>query len=158
MKIGIGFDAHAFTPGRPLLLGGVEIPFELGLAGHSDADVLLHAIADALLGAAGKRDLGCYFPDTDPKWAGASSINILAQVGQMVKGGGYRIINIDSVLIAQRPRLSPYIDRMRAAIATALAVKPEQITVKATSTEKLGFTGREEGIAAQAICLLCRSS
>jgi len=154
MRIGLGFDVHAFVPDRPLLLGGVRIPFELGLAGHSDADVLLHAIADALLGAAGKYDIGHYFPDTGPTWAGVSSLTILRRVGELIRADGYIVANIDCVVIAQRPRLSPYIDRMRTAIAAVLDLAVEQVAIKATTTEKLGFTGRGEGIAAQAVCLL----
>ncbi|HHV07411.1 MAG TPA: 2-C-methyl-D-erythritol 2,4-cyclodiphosphate synthase [Firmicutes bacterium] len=154
MRIGIGFDVHAFTVGRPLVLGGVKIPYKLGLAGHSDADVLLHAVADALLGAAAEHDLGYHFPDTDSTWAGISSGKILERVGEIIGQRGYRIVNVDSVVIAQRPKLSPYIEEMRLAIASALNVTAAQVSVKATTTEKLGFTGRGEGIAAKAICLL----
>ncbi|NLG87288.1 MAG: 2-C-methyl-D-erythritol 2,4-cyclodiphosphate synthase [Firmicutes bacterium] len=154
MRVGIGFDVHAFAAGRPLVIGGVEIPFELGLAGHSDADVLLHAVADAILGAAGERDIGCHFPDTDPALAGISSLRILQRVGEIVFTAGYSIGNIDSVVIAQRPKLSPYIEAMRATVAGALNITTDQVMIKATTTEKLGFTGRGEGIAAQAVCLL----
>lgn len=150
----MGFDVHAFVSGRPLVLGGVKIPFEQGLAGHSDADVLLHAMADALLGAAGKRDLGSYFADTDPGWAGVSSLTILRLVNEIVAESGYKIINIDSVIMAQRPRLSPYIKEMREIIAETLALSVGKIAIKATTTETLGFVGRGEGIAAQAVCLL----
>ena len=154
MRIGLGFDVHAFIRGRPLILGGVEIPFHLGLAGHSDADVLVHAICDALLGAAGERDIGYHFPDSDPKWAGISSLDILQQVGKKVAAQKYQISNIDAVLIAQQPKLSPYMNQMRATLATALAIDIQQLAIKATTTEALGFVGREEGIAAQAVCLL----
>lgn len=154
MRIGLGFDVHAFISGRPLVLGGIKIPFELGLAGHSDADVLLHAVSDALLGAAGEYDIGHHFPDTDPTWEGVSSLTILRRVSHIVRAAGYKIVNIDSVVIAQRPKLSPYVENMRSAIATALNITTEQVMIKATTTERLGFTGREEGIAAQAVCLL----
>ena len=154
MRVGIGFDVHAFTAGRPLVIGGVEIPFELGLAGHSDADVLLHAVADAVLGAAGERDIGYHFPDTDPALAGVSSLVILQRVGEIIHDAGYNVGNIDSVVIAQKPKLSPYIEDMRSAIAIALDIKVEQVMIKATTTEKLGFTGRGEAIAAQAVCIL----
>lgn len=154
MRIGIGFDVHALRPGRPLILGGVELPYPRGLEGHSDADVLLHAIADALLGAAGEHDIGYHFPDTDPAWAGISSLVILAKTGEIVARRGFAIEHIDSTLIAQEPKLSPYIEKMRQNIAAALNISPEQVGVKATTTEHLGFTGRGEGIAAQAVCLL----
>lgn len=154
MRIGFGFDVHAFTSGRPLVIGGTEIPFELGLAGYSDADVLLHAVSDALLGAASEHDIGHHFPDSDPLWAGVSSLTILRRVNEIVRDRGYEIVNIDSVVVAQRPKLSPYIDKMRAVMATALDITVDQVMVKATTTEKLGFTGRGEGIAAQAVCLL----
>ncbi|BCV23346.1 MAG TPA: 2-C-methyl-D-erythritol 2,4-cyclodiphosphate synthase [Firmicutes bacterium] len=154
MRIGTGFDVHAFKPGRRLVLGGVEIPHPCGLEGHSDADVLLHAIADALLGAAAERDIGYHFPDTDPAWAGVSSLILLAETGEILARRGFSIVNIDSTVIAQEPKLAPYVEKMRANIAQALKIPLERVAVKATSTEHLGFTGRSEGIAAQAACLL----
>lgn len=154
MRIGTGFDVHAFKPGRRLVLGGVEIPYPRGLAGHSDADVLLHAIADALLGAAAERDIGYHFPDTDPAWAGVSSLIILAKTGEILARHGFGIVNIDSTVIAQEPKIAPYVEQMRSNIAQALRIPVQSVAVKATSTEHLGFTGRGEGIAAQAVCLL----
>lgn len=154
MRIGQGFDVHAFSEGRPLIIGGVTIPFEKGLIGHSDADVLLHAISDALLGAVGEGDIGKHFPDTDEAFKGADSKVLLQQVLYLVKEHGYQVENIDSVIIAQQPKMAPHIDEMRQTIAQLLEVEADQVNVKATTTEKLGFTGREEGIAAQAICLL----
>ena len=154
MRIGTGFDVHAFKPGRRLVLGGVEIPHPCGLEGHSDADVLLHAIADALLGAAAERDIGYHFPDTDPAWAGVSSLILLAETGEILARRGFSIVNIDSTVIAQEPKLAPYVEKMRANIAQTLKIPLERVAVKATSTEHLGFTGRSEGIAAQAACLL----
>ncbi|MDI3538576.1 MAG: 2-C-methyl-D-erythritol 4-phosphate cytidylyltransferase [Bacillota bacterium] len=154
MRVGSGFDVHAFKPGRRLVLGGVEIPYQRGLEGHSDADVLLHAVADALLGAAGERDIGHHFPDQDPAWAGISSLIILEKTGEIVRRRGFSITNIDSLVIAQEPKIAPYVERMRANIAQALKIPSERVAVKATSTERLGFTGRGEGIAAQAVCLL----
>jgi 2-C-methyl-D-erythritol 2,4-cyclodiphosphate synthase len=154
MRIGQGFDVHAFSEGRPLIIGGVTIPFEKGLIGHSDADVLLHAISDALLGAVGEGDIGKHFPDTDEAFKGADSKVLLQQVLYLVKEHGYQVENIDSVIIAQQPKMAPHIDEMRQTIAQLLEVEAEQVNVKATTTEKRGFTGREEGIAAQAICLL----
>jgi 2-C-methyl-D-erythritol 2,4-cyclodiphosphate synthase len=154
MRIGTGFDVHAFKPGRRLVLGGVEIPHPCGLEGHSDADVLLHAIADALLGAAAERDIGYHFPDTDPAWAGVSSLILLAETREILARRGFSIVNIDSTVIAQEPKLAPYVEKMRANIAQALKIPLERVAVKATSTEHLGFTGRSEGIAAQAACLL----
>lgn len=156
-RIGLGFDAHAFAApeaGRPLILGGVEVPYERGLLGHSDADVLTHAIADALLGAARAGDIGTHFPDTDPSYAQANSLDLLARTKEVVCGSGWRIVDVDSVIVAQAPRLAPYRDEMRARLAQALDVKTDQIGVKATTTERLGFEGREEGISAQAIVLL----
>ncbi|MDI3522779.1 MAG: 2-C-methyl-D-erythritol 2,4-cyclodiphosphate synthase [Bacillota bacterium] len=154
MRIGTGFDVHAFKPGRRLVLGGVEIPHPCGLEGHSDADVLLHAVADALLGAAAERDIGYHFPDTDPAWAGVSSLILLAETREILARRGFSIVNIDSTVIAQEPKLAPYVEKMRANIAQALKIPLERVAVKATSTEHLGFTGRSEGIAAQAACLL----
>ncbi|MDK2784477.1 MAG: 2-C-methyl-D-erythritol 4-phosphate cytidylyltransferase [Bacillota bacterium] len=154
MRVGTGFDVHAFKPGRRLVLGGVEIPYPRGLGGHSDADVLLHAIADALLGAAGERDIGHHFPDQDPAWAGVSSLIILEKTAAIIRRHGFSIANIDSLVIAQEPKIAPYVEKMRANIAQALQIPLERVAVKATSTERLGFTGRGEGIAAQAVCLL----
>ncbi|WP_214786180.1 2-C-methyl-D-erythritol 2,4-cyclodiphosphate synthase [Exiguobacterium sp. s183] len=157
MRIGQGFDVHAFAEGRPLILGGIEIPHERGLLGHSDADVLLHTIADAALGAIAAGDIGKHFPDTDPKFKDADSKELLRHVWQLVKDEGYVLGNVDATVMAQRPKLRPYIDEMRAVIADLLEADIEQVNVKATTTEKLGFTGREEGIAAQAVILLNRA-
>ena len=154
MRIGQGYDVHAFAEGRPLILGGVTVPYDKGLAGHSDADVLLHAICDALLGAAGLGDIGHHFPDTDPAYAGADSRELLRKVISLVTAQGLKIVNLDSTVIAQAPKLAGYIDTMRANIADDLGVGLDCINVKATTTEKLGFTGRGEGIAAMAIVLL----
>ena len=154
MRIGQGYDVHAFAEGRPLILGGVTVPYDKGLAGHSDADVLLHAICDALLGAAGLGDIGHHFPDTDPAYAGADSRELLRKVISLVAAQGLKIVNLDSTVIAQAPKLAGYIDTMRANIADDLGVGLDCINVKATTTEKLGFTGRGEGIAAMAIVLL----
>ncbi|WP_214885721.1 MULTISPECIES: 2-C-methyl-D-erythritol 2,4-cyclodiphosphate synthase [unclassified Exiguobacterium] len=157
MRIGQGFDVHAFAEGRPLILGGIEIPHERGLLGHSDADVLLHTIADAALGAIAAGDIGKHFPDTDPEFKDADSKVLLRHVWQLVKDQGYVLGNVDATVMAQRPKLRPYIDEMRAVIADLLEADIEQVNVKATTTEKLGFTGREEGIAAQAVILLNRA-
>ena len=154
MRIGCGYDAHRLVPGRPLILGGVPIEHETGLLGHSDADVLLHAICDALLGALGEGDIGRHFPDSDPALKGISSLLLLERVVALMAGKGYRLGNLDATIIAQRPRLAPHIPAMREKIAAACGVAPERINVKATTTEKLGFEGREEGIAAQAVALL----
>ena len=154
LRIGNGFDAHAFAAGRPLVLGGVTIPFDRGLAGHSDADVLLHAIADAMLGALALGDLGAHFPESDPTWKGADSRRILRQAAALVTSAGYRMINIDATVIAQAPRLAPYVAAMRANIAADLGCELSAVGVKATTTDHLGFTGREEGIAASAIVLV----
>jgi len=154
MRIGQGYDVHAFTEGRPLILGGVTVPYDKGLAGHSDADVLLHAICDALLGAAGLGDIGQHFPDTDPAYAGADSRELLRKVISLVIAQGLKVVNLDSTVIAQAPKLASYIDTMRANIADDLDVSLDCVNVKATTTEKLGFTGRGEGIAAMAIVLL----
>ena len=150
-KIGNGFDVHQLIKGRPLIMGGVSIPYERGLMGHSDADVLLHAIADALLGASGLGDIGRHFPDTDARYKGASSLLLLAETVNMLLGAGWRVNNIDAVIIAQSPRMSPYIDEMRGNIARACQIGADSINIKATTTEHLGFTGRGEGIAAQAV-------
>lgn len=157
MRIGQGFDVHAFAEGRPLILGGIEIPHKRGLLGHSDADVLLHTIADAALGAIAAGDIGKHFPDTDPEFKDADSKVLLRHVWQLVKDQGYVLGNVDATVMAQRPKLRPYIDEMRAVIAELLEADIEQVNVKATTTEKLGFTGREEGIAAQAVILLNRA-
>ncbi|MBT9613544.1 MAG: 2-C-methyl-D-erythritol 2,4-cyclodiphosphate synthase [Burkholderiales bacterium] len=154
MRIGQGFDVHALVAGRKLIIGGVEIPYHLGLLGHSDADVLLHAICDALLGAAALGDIGRHFPDSDPRYKGIDSRTLLRQVMQLVAAQGYRVANLDATIIAQAPKMAPHIPAMVANIATDLGVAPAAINVKATTTEQLGFTGRGEGIAAQAICLL----
>lgn len=154
MRIGQGFDVHAFAQGRKLMLGGVEIPYQLGLAGHSDADVLIHAVCDALLGAAGLGDIGHHFPDDDPAYAGIDSSKLLAAVMQSLAKKGLKVGNIDATVIAQKPKLAPYIPAMRERLASLLAVEVDMCNVKATTTEKLGFTGRGEGIAAQAVVLL----
>ncbi|MCM3734133.1 2-C-methyl-D-erythritol 2,4-cyclodiphosphate synthase [Fictibacillus nanhaiensis] len=154
MRIGQGFDVHAFCEGRPLIIGGVTIPYEKGLLGHSDADVLLHAITDALLGAAGEGDIGKHFPDTDPAYKDADSKRLLLDSWKLVKKKGYRLGNIDCTIIAQKPKMLPYIEEMRTVIAGIFEVAADQINVKATTTEKLGFPGREEGIAAQAVVLI----
>ena len=154
MRIGMGYDVHRLTEDRELILGGVEIPFERGLLGHSDADVLLHAIMDALLGAAALGDIGKHFPDTDPAYKGISSILLLEHVGQLLEAEGIKIGNIDATIIAQRPKLAPYIMNMRENIAKALNIDIQQINVKATTEEGLGFTGEGLGIASNAICLV----
>lgn len=154
MRIGHGYDVHRLTEDRKLILGGVEIPFELGLLGHSDADVLVHAIMDSLLGAAALGDIGKLFPDTDNAYKGADSIQLLKQVCCVLKENGYRIINIDSTVIAQKPKLKDYIDLMRNNIASACSIALSDVSVKATTEEKLGFTGRLEGISAHAVCLI----
>ena len=155
-RIGTGFDVHRLTENRKLILGGVEIPFERGLDGHSDADVLIHALMDALLGAAACGDIGRLFPDTDPAYEGISSLLLLEKTGQVLKQEGYSIGNADMTVICQRPKLAPHIEQMRINIAQALEVPEDKISIKATTTEKLGFTGRGEGIAAEAVCLLHR--
>ncbi|MBU1666647.1 MAG: 2-C-methyl-D-erythritol 2,4-cyclodiphosphate synthase [Gammaproteobacteria bacterium] len=156
MRIGHGFDVHAFANGRRLILGGVDIPHERGLLGHSDADVLLHAICDALLGAAGLGDIGKHFPDSDPQYKGIDSRKLLRHVGELLKQHGWHAGNIDATLIAQAPRMAPHIPAMRGHIAEDLNVNLDQVNVKATTTEMLGFTGRGEGIAAEAVCLIAR--
>jgi 2-C-methyl-D-erythritol 2,4-cyclodiphosphate synthase len=154
MRVGQGFDVHAFAPGRRLVIGGVEIPHAKGLAGHSDADVLLHAICDALLGAAALGDIGMHFPDSDPKYHDADSRSLLKEVGKKIVAQGFRIVNVDATIIAEAPRMAPHIARMIGNIAADLGVKPAQVSVKATTTERLGFAGREEGVAAQAVALI----
>ncbi|WP_297129522.1 2-C-methyl-D-erythritol 2,4-cyclodiphosphate synthase [uncultured Eubacterium sp.] len=154
MRIGHGYDVHKLVEGRKLIVGGVDIPFELGLLGHSDADVLLHAISDAILGAAALGDIGGMFPDTDEKWKGADSLKLLEAVVKRVNDEGYVIENIDSTLIAQQPKMKPHILAMRENIARACGVDVSQVSVKATTEEQLGFTGRKEGISAHAVVLL----
>lgn len=155
MKIGIGYDVHTLSEGRPLILGGVHIPHHQGLLGHSDADVLVHAIMDAFLGACALGDLGKHFPDSDPSYQGISSLKLLAQVGELVERQGYVLGNLDSIVVAQRPKISPYVEKMRENIAGVLGADIRRISIKATTTEQLGFEGREEGISAQAVvCLL----
>ena len=154
MRVGMGYDVHKLVPQRPLILGGVTIEHSLGLLGHSDADVLVHAIMDALLGAAALGDIGKHFPDTDDRYKGISSMILLKEVADKISGAGYVIENIDATVIAQRPKLRPYIEEMEKNIAGCLGIAPDQINIKATTEEGLGFSGREEGIAAQAICSL----
>lgn len=152
MRVGMGYDVHKLTEGRKLILGGVDIPWELGLLGHSDADVVVHAIMDALLGAVALRDIGRHFPDTDPQYKGISSILLLQRVGELLEEKGYEIINLDATIIAQKPKLLPYIDQMIGNVANALHLAENQVNIKATTEEGLGFTGKLEGISAQAIC------
>lgn len=154
MRVGHGYDVHKLVEGRDLILGGVKIPHTLGLLGHSDADVLLHAVSDALLGAAALGDIGKYFPDTDDRYKGADSLVLLREVVRLIGEAGYRVGNIDATVIAQKPKLRPYIDSMRQNIADACGTDITQISVKATTEEHLGFTGREEGISAHCVCLL----
>ena len=154
MRIGHGYDVHRLVPGRELILGGVKIDYELGLLGHSDADVLLHAVSDALLGAAGLRDIGYHFPDTDPKYKGADSRMLLREVREKVTAAGYRISNVDVTMIAQRPKLKPHIEQMMSNIAADLQIDISRVNVKATTEEKLGFTGEGLGMSCHAMCLL----
>jgi 2-C-methyl-D-erythritol 2,4-cyclodiphosphate synthase len=154
MRIGQGYDVHALVSGRKLVIGGVEIAHAKGLAGHSDADVLLHAICDALLGAAALGDIGAHFPDSDPQYAEVDSRKLLRDTARKVAAAGYRIVNVDSTIVAQAPRMAPHIAKMIGNIAADLGLKPAAVSVKATTTEKLGYLGREEGIAAQAIALI----
>lgn len=154
IRIGHGYDVHRLTKGRKLIIGGVEIPFEKGLLGHSDADVLLHAIADALLGACGLPDIGVLFPDNDPSYEGISSLILIERVSKELRRQNARIINIDSTVIAQSPRLSPYIGQMREKTALALGINAEDVNIKATTEERLGFTGSGEGISAHAVCII----
>jgi 2-C-methyl-D-erythritol 2,4-cyclodiphosphate synthase len=156
IRVGHGFDVHAFAENRKLIVGGVDIPYELGLAGHSDADVLLHAICDALLGAAGLGDIGRHFPDTDAAFAGIDSRILLRRVAEQLHERGWRTGNVDATIIAQAPKMAPHIARMTAHIADDLGIAIDRVNVKATTTEKLGFTGRGEGIAAEAVCLVER--
>jgi len=157
MRIGLGYDVHAFAEGRALVLGGVEIEHPAGLAGHSDADVLVHALMDAILGAMRAGDIGAHFPDTDAAWAGASSIGLLARVGDLMRADGWSFVDADTVLVLESPRISPHRDMMRIRMAEALGVDAARIGLKATTTEGLGATGRGEGVAAQAVVLLERS-
>lgn len=154
MRIGHGYDVHKLTEGRKLILGGVDIPYEKGLLGHSDADVLTHAIMDALLGAAALGDIGKLFPDNDPAYAGADSLVLLERVGERIAQAGYRVGNIDATILAQKPKLAPHIPQMRANLAHRLGLDVDQVSVKATTEEGLGFTGTGEGMAAHAVCLL----
>lgn len=158
LRVGIGVDAHALEPGVPLVLGGVAFPGEpAGLAGHSDGDVIAHALVDAVLGAAGLGDIGSLFPSGDPAWKGASSLDLLARAYADVRAAGYELVNADCVLVGERPRLAPHRDEMRARLAAALGVDPARVAVRATTTDGLGFTGRGEGLAAQAVALLRRA-
>ena len=157
MRIGTGYDVHKLSEGRKLILCGVEIPYEKGLLGHSDADVALHAIMDALLGAAAMKDIGYHFTDTDPAYEGASSMDLLRKVGEMLEDGMYMISNIDCTIICQRPKLRPYLDQMAENVADALGLLVDQVNIKATTEEGLGFTGSGEGISAQAVCLIERA-
>ena len=157
IRIGQGFDVHPLVPGRKLLLGGVEIPFTSGLHGHSDADVLLHAITDALLGAAGLGDIGRHFPDTDASWAGADSRVLLRLAHAAVRQAGWRVVNIDATVVAQAPRIAPYVSSMQTNIAADLQIAAGCVNIKGKTSERLGFTGRGEGIAAQAVALLVRA-
>ncbi|MCI8633033.1 MAG: 2-C-methyl-D-erythritol 2,4-cyclodiphosphate synthase [Lachnospiraceae bacterium] len=154
MRIGIGYDVHQLCEGRRLILGGVDIPFEKGLLGHSDADVLIHAMMDAILGALGQGDIGKHFPDSDSAYKDISSLVLLEHVARIMREAGYQIGNMDVILIAQRPKVGPYFAQMKELLAQALSCEPERINLKATTEEHLGFTGREEGMAAQAVCLL----
>ncbi len=156
LRIGHGFDVHAFAEGRRLIIGGVDIPHERGLLGHSAADVLLHALCDALLGAAGLGDIGKHFPDNDPQYKGIDSRKLLRHVGDLLRARGWATGNVDATIIAQAPRMAPHIPTMREHIALDLGIELDQVNVKATTTEKLGFTGRGEGIAAEAVCLIER--
>jgi 2-C-methyl-D-erythritol 2,4-cyclodiphosphate synthase len=158
LRIGLGYDVHAFAEGRPLVLGGVTVPYDRGLAGHSDADVLAHALMDAILGALREGDIGRLFPDTDPSYRGISSMELLRHVAALVGERGYRVVDADCVLIMEQPRVSPYRDAMRETMADALGVEPSAIGLKATTTERLGFEGRGEGVGAQAVVLLERDA
>ena len=156
LRIGHGYDVHRLVPGRPLVLGGVTIPHDLGLDGHSDADVLVHAMMDAVLGALALGDIGQHFPDTDPEYSGVSSMLLLEKVVSLMNGKGYALGNLDATILAQQPRLAPFVPAMREAVAAAFHTDPGRVSIKATTEEHLGFTGRCEGIAAHAVCLLVR--
>lgn len=153
-KIGIGYDVHPLVEDRPLIIGGIEIPYSKGLAGHSDADVLLHAICDALLGAAALGDIGLHFPDSDAQWKGVDSRRLLRKVKKMISEAGYELVNVDATVALERPKLRPYIDKMRQTIAEDLVVEVRQVSIKATTSEQLGMVGREEAAAVWAVCLL----
>ena len=157
LRVGLGIDAHAFSDDVPLVLAGVDFPDERGLAGHSDGDVVAHALIDALLGAAGLGDIGDLFPSDDPQWLDASSIRLLQRAYEVVKGDGFELVNADCILIGEEPRIAPLREAMRARLAGAMGVRPEQVAVRATTTDRLGFPGRGEGLAAQAVVLLVRS-
>ena len=154
LRIGHGYDVHRLVPDRKLILGGVEVPWERGLLGHSDADVLTHAVMDALLGAAGLGDIGRHFPDSDPAYAGADSLVLLGRVMELLEAAGWRVVNVDATILAQRPKLAPHIPAMRERLARAMGAEPERVNVKATTEEGLGFTGAGEGMAAHAVCLI----
>ena len=156
IRIGHGYDVHRLTEGRPLILGGVDIPHETGLLGHSDADVLVHAIMDSMLGALALGDIGKHFPDTDENYRGADSIELLRKVTKIIEKHSYAVSNIDSTILAQAPKLAPYIDEMRENIASAIGIEVDRVSIKATTEEKLGFTGEKKGIAAHAVCLLTK--
>ncbi|HLG22351.1 MAG TPA: 2-C-methyl-D-erythritol 2,4-cyclodiphosphate synthase [Candidatus Manganitrophaceae bacterium] len=154
IRVGFGYDVHALAPGYRLVLGGVEIPHEMGLKGYSDGDPLLHALCDALLGAMGEGDLGRHFPEGDPRWKGISSLRLLDEVAALLSRKGLRVVNIDAVVIAEAPRIAPFVERMKKNIGASLSIQLEDVNVKATTNEKIGFIGRGEGIAAQAVCLI----
>lgn len=156
VRIGFGYDVHRFTEGRPLILGGIEIPFELGLDGHSDADVLLHAVADAVLGALNLRDIGYHFPDTDPKYKGADSRLLLKEVTRMMHEKGYVVGNIDSTIVAEVPKINPYVEAMQQVMAELLDIHPQMVSIKATTNERMGAIGSKEGMAAYAVVVLMR--
>ncbi|MBT5868260.1 MAG: 2-C-methyl-D-erythritol 2,4-cyclodiphosphate synthase [Nitrospinaceae bacterium] len=157
LRIGNGYDVHRLVEGRKLILGGVEVPHSLGLDGHSDADALVHALCDALLGALGAGDIGAYFPDTDPQWKGISSLLLLKEVMRMCREKGFELANADTIMVAQKPKLAPHLPQMIKNMAATMNVENERINIKATTTEKLGFAGREEGIAAYAVALLIKN-
>ena len=154
IRVGMGYDVHRLTEDRDLILGGVKIPWEKGLLGHSDADVLIHAVMDALLGAAALGDIGKHFPDTDPAYKGISSLKLLSHVMELLKDSGFSVGNVDAVIIAQKPKMAPHIPQMKKNLAEAMGISENRVNIKATTEEGLGFTGREEGIASQAVCLL----
>ena len=156
IRVGHGYDVHRLVRDRRLIIGGIDIPYEKGLSGHSDADVLVHAIMDSLLGAAALGDIGGHFPDTDPEYGGADSIELLKRVCILISSNGYTVSNIDATVIAQKPKLKPYIEGMRERIAEAMKISKDQVSIKATTEEKLGFTGREEGISAHCVCLITK--
>lgn len=158
MRVGFGYDAHRLTPGRPLILGGVEIPHSAGLSGHSDADVLTHALGDALLGAVAAGDLGRHFPDTDPAYRGISSLILLERIVALVRARGYEPVNVDLTVVAEQPRLAPHVPKMIDNLAHILGLAPDAVNIKATSTEKMGFAGREEGMAAYAVVLVAKAA